>query len=282
MTQLLPVTALALAGVAMIGAQPHAQTFADVPGARIWYTDTGGAGAPVVFLHAATGTSAGWEHQTPAFTKAGYRAIAYDRRGFGRTLVEPTGPQPGTGADDLRALMDRLGIARVHLVATAAGGAVAFDYALSFPDRVRALVVANSIGGVQDEDYLALGQRLRPPEFAKLPPELRELSASYRAVNAEGTRRWIELERSSRPEGSAPIVQGTKTRVTFAQLETLKVPTLLLTGDADMYTPPAVLRLFIVRIRHAQSTIVQDAGHAIFWEQPEVFNRVVLEFLRRH
>src|ERR1700759_1692572 len=113
-------------------ASPPGQ-YANVPGARLWYTDTGGSGVPVVLLHAATGSSRVWEHQTPAFSKAGFRVIAYDRRGFGRTVIDPAGPQPGTGADDLQALLEQLHIDRIHLVSTAAGGFVAYDYALSFP-----------------------------------------------------------------------------------------------------------------------------------------------------
>ena len=126
-------------------------------------TDTGGTGVPVVFLHAATGSSRVWEHQIPAFTARSYRLIAYDRRGFGKTVIEATGPQPGSGADDLLALVNQLGIERFHLVGTAAGAFVALDFALSFPQRLRTLVIANSIGGVQDEDYLeASTSRSRP------------------------------------------------------------------------------------------------------------------------
>src|SRR5258705_9816526 len=58
------------------------EAYADLPGVRIWYTDTGGNGVPVVFLHAATGSVRVWEHQIPVFAKAGYRFIAYDRRGL--------------------------------------------------------------------------------------------------------------------------------------------------------------------------------------------------------
>ena len=123
---------------------------------------------------------------------AGYRVIAFDRRGFGQTTIAPGGVQPGTAADDLEALMNFLHIDRFHLLGTAAGGFVALDYALSFPQRLRSLVVANSIGGVQDEDYLALGRRIRPPEFSALPADVRELSPSYRAENPDGTRRWME------------------------------------------------------------------------------------------
>src|ERR1700733_12489730 len=108
---------LAVSMPAMLSAE-----YAEVPGARIFYTDTGGSGVPVVFLHAATGSSRVWEYQIPPFTKAGYRVIAFDRRGWGRTVVDPAGPQPGTGADDLRALLDHLGIDRAHLVSKAGGG----------------------------------------------------------------------------------------------------------------------------------------------------------------
>ena len=64
-------------------------------------------------------------------------------------------------------------------------------------------------------------------------------------------------------------------------LEGLRVPTLLLTGGADMYTPPAALQLFVARIPGATSVVLPDVGHSAYWEQPEAFNRVVLDFVRR-
>ena len=259
------------------------ETYAALPGVRIWYRDTGGSGVPVVFVHAATGSSRVWEHQFPALTTAGYRVIAYDRRGFGRSVIDPAGVQPGTGADDLLALINHLGIDRLHLVGTAAGGGIALDFALSFPERLRSLVVANAVGGVQDEEYLALGQRIRPaPQFDALPPDFRELGPSYRASNPGGSERWLALERTSRPQGSPPPTQTMRNRITFGLLEEMNVPTLLLTGDADLYAPPAVLRLFAARITNSESAVVPEAGHSTYWEQPEIFNRTVLEFIRKH
>jgi pimeloyl-ACP methyl ester carboxylesterase len=224
-----------------------------------------------------------WERQFAAFAAAGYRVIAYDRRGFGHSAVDRTGVQPGTGADDLLGLVKHLGIERLHLVATAAGGGIAFDFTLSFPERVRSLVVADAGGGVQDQEYLELGQRMRPaPQFDALPPHLRELGPSYRAADPGGTQRWLELERASRSDESPPPAQMMRNRITFALLEQIHVPTLLLTGDADLYTPPPVLKLFAVRITSSESVIVPGAGHSVFWEQPEIFNRSVLEFIRKH
>src|SRR5213075_358196 len=99
---------------------------------------------------------------------------------------------------------------------TAGGGFVALDYALSFPEQLRSLVIANSIGGVQDEDYVELGRRLRPAQFDALPPDLRELGPAYRAANAEGVRRWLYLEHMSRQSGAT--AQPLRNRITFAEL----------------------------------------------------------------
>jgi pimeloyl-ACP methyl ester carboxylesterase len=255
------------------------ENYADLPGVRLWYKDTGGNGVPVVFLHSNTGSSQNWEHQIPAFTSAGFRFIAYDRRGWGRSATQPDA-QPGTAADDLHALMKFLKIDRFHLMGTAGGGFVAYDYALSFPEDLRSLVVANSIGGVQDEDYLALGRRLRPPQFDALPPDLRELGPSYRAAEATGVQRWLELEHMSRQAG-APA-QPFRNRMTFSMLESIKVPTLLITGDADLFAPPPLLKMFAARIKGSQSLVIPEAGHSSYWEKPDVFNRAVIDFMKKH
>ena len=256
--------------------------FATLPGRRLWYVDTGGTGTPVVLLHAASGSVLMWERQLPALRAAGYRVIAFDRVGWGRSELDE-GAAPGTAADDLQGLLAFLRVDRFHLVGTAAGGFVAFDYALSFPERLRSLIVANSIGGVQDEEYLALGRRLRPsPQFDALPVDVREVGPSYRAADAAGTARWAELSRQSRLARSLPSPQTFKNRITFARLETVHVPALLISGGADLYAPPPVMRLFADHMRGAEMLAVPDAGHSTFWEQAELFNRTVLAFLARY
>ena len=214
-----------------------------------------------MFLHAGSGTARMWEHQIPDFTAAGFRFIAYDRR------------SEGVSSEDLEALTEHLGLDRFHLIGTAAGGIVAVDYALSHPEKLRSLVVANSIVGVQDEEYLEMTRRLRPaPEFNAIPADIRELGPSYRAANPAGTKRWKELAQHS-------SLSPTRNRITFAALETIQVPTLLLTGDADLYTPPSVLRLFAARFPNCESLVIPECGHSAFWEQPEAFNRAVLDFI---
>jgi pimeloyl-ACP methyl ester carboxylesterase len=255
---------------------------ADLPGVRLSFSDSGGSGEAIVFVHAATGSSRVWEFQRPVFAARGYRVITYDRRGYGRSVADPAGPQPGTAADDLNALVDYLKIDRFHLVGTAAGGFVAWDYALSFPRRLRSLVVANSMGGVQDPEYQEMLRRLRTPDFLAMPPDMRELGPAYRVSNPAGTERWRELERTARPTSAQPPAQTFRNRVTFALLETIAVPSLLITGDADMYAPPPIMRMFAARVKGSQAVVIPESGHSAYWEQPDVFNRAVLEFVKNH
>lgn len=260
---------------------PVEEAYVDVPDARLWVTDTGGRGVPVIFLHANTGSSRVWDHQRSAFVARGFRVIAYDRRGFGRSVVTPGAP-PATGADDLLALADSLKLGRFHLIGTAAGGFVAYDFALSFPQRLRSLVVANSIGGAQDPEFLELIRRLQPDPFASLPADVRELGPSYRAANPNGVEQWVELERAHRPPGAPLPAQPMRNRITFESLEKIALPALLLTGGADLYAPPPVMQQFAARIKGAKFLVVPEAGHSIYWEQPDTFNREVLAFIARH
>jgi pimeloyl-ACP methyl ester carboxylesterase len=70
--------------------------------------------------------------------------------------------------------------------------------------------------------------------------------------------------------------------MTLARLETLQVPTLVLAGEADLVSPPALMRMLAAHIPGCQFATVPEAGHAAHWEQPEIWNRLVLEFIARH
>ncbi len=257
--------------------------FLKLPGVDLWYEDTGGSGTPVILLHAASGTCDSWVYQLPAFTAAGYRCISYERRGWGRSVRNDTGAQPGYLSEDLHGLVEHLGLDRCHLVATAAGGITALDYTLEHPERVNRLAVANTIGGMQDPDYLEVQHRLRPPEIATLPIHLRELGPSYRGEDPEGVQRWIDIElatfQEGVPEGTHGTPQTPRHPITYARLETIQQPTLVLVGAADILSPPAMMRLLAEHIPNSRYETVLEAGHAAFWERPKEWNKLVLEFL---
>ena len=169
----------------------------------------------------------------------------------------------------------------MHLVSTAAGGLIALDYALAHPERVRSLVAANTIGGVQDESYLEVQRRARPPEIQNLPVELRELGPSYRATNPEGVKRWLEIDHAARPDGTRPFPPVGEP-ITYARLQGMRVPTLVLSGEADLLAPPALMRLLAAHIPTSRFSSLPDVGHAGFWERPQVWNGLVLEFIGQH
>lgn len=247
-------------------------------GARLWYIDTGGAGAPVIFMHAGTGSALVWGYQQPVFARAGYRLIAWSRRGYVNS--EPgSAENPGHCSEDLKSVADALGLTKFHLVGHAAGGIYANDFAISYPERLLSLTLACTTGGVRDPDYLEVGKILYPKGFAEMSPEFKELSGSYRLLDPEGTKRWVELERKSRP---VVIPQRTKNTISWAQLEKFRMPAQVITGDADLYTPPAVARMYAGRIPGAEVFIVPECGHSPNWERPAIFNDRMLEFLGRH
>ena len=257
------------------------QGYADLPGVRLWFTDTGGSGIPVVLLHANTGNSDSWQYNIPAFEKADYRVIAFDRRGWGRSRADPsTGPQPGTVAEDLQALANFLQLDKFHLVGIAGGGFVALDYVLTHPERLLSLMLAASTGQVTDPLLTEMSARTRSPEYNALPVQFREISFSYLATNPEGLKKWLDINSRSQQPG-APS-QPALIQKTLPMLETIKVPALLLPGDNDLTAPPYIMRVLAAHISGSQLSVIPEAGHSANWEQPEIFNRFVLEFFSRH
>jgi len=242
---------------------------------KLWYWDTGGSGPAVVLLHAASGSALSWSYQQPVFAAAGYRVIAYSRRGYYCSDPAPR-ERPGTSAQDLAGLADALGLDRFHAVATAAGVSFTLDFAISYPHRLRSMVLACGVGGATDADFVAMMDGVKPPDYMTYPVWFRELAPSYRAANKAGTRRWKDdHERSCTGEISLAYVN----EITWAKLEALRVPTLLIAGAADLSAPPPMVRMYAEHIPNSECVTVPEAGHSVYWERPDVFNRLTLEFL---
>ena len=257
---------------------PVHEAIVELPDTKLWYWDTGGTGRPVILLHAGTQSAAGWVYQQPVLAQAGYRAIAYSRRGYYKS--DPGDPaRPGFASDDLNGLVQLLKLDKVDLVATAHGGFVALDYVLTYPEKVRSLTIIASLMGITDDDYVAVNARLRPKFFAGLPHDFQELSPSYRAGNPSGQAAWLKLEQAAIP--GVRISPKLRHVLTWAKLETIRHPTLLMTGESDLYTPPSLLRMQAQHMPHAEIAVIGEAGHSPYWEQPTAFNALLLAFLAR-
>jgi pimeloyl-ACP methyl ester carboxylesterase len=258
---------------------PAKEGLAQLTDTRLWFWDTGGTGEPIVLLHPASGSGLIWGYQQPVFATAGYRVISYSRRGYyGSAPIDRA--KPGIASEDLHEFGEFLGLGRFHIVASAAGGSIASDYAFSHPERLLSLTVSSNQFGVVDGDIFAAGSRIRPQIWDEIPVEIREVGPSYRARNPEGFKQWIELERKSGLKDA--FRQPLKNRITEPMLANLKVPTLVICGAADLATPPSIARMIAAKIPAAELVVAPEAGHSVYWEQPELFNRAVLSFIAKH
>jgi pimeloyl-ACP methyl ester carboxylesterase len=257
---------------------PATEGYAPVPGGRLWYWDTGGRGTPVVFMHPGSGSGEVWPYQQPYFAKAGYRVIGYSRRGYYKSSA-PSPDNPGTGTEDLHALLNHLRIRKVHLVGVAAGGGVALDYALSYEDRLLSLSLSGSLTGITNKEYVDMLARLRPATFYDNPTDFIELGPTYRALNPEGVAVWKAIhDRASHSD----VGQGNVHKPTWDDVERLRVPTLLLWSDSDLYSPPSVMRVMAKHFRNVETAVANECGHAPHWERSDIYNPTLHRFLRRH
>jgi pimeloyl-ACP methyl ester carboxylesterase len=249
-------------------------------GVDLFYTDHGGAGTPLVLVHAAAGTSACWVRQVPAFTAAGFRVVTFDLRNFGRSTAQPGHETEGTIARDLHALADHLELEPFFLVGTAFGGFGALEFAADYPELLRGLVLSTSFGGLTDPEYTALRAVYVPADLAARPTVEKELGATYRKNDPDGVRRFLEMEHESyRGDGAR---QPLGRPMTLDRVATISVPTLVISADEDVYAPPPVMGVIADRIPNARFEIVSGAGHSAYWEQPEAWNQLILDFAAAH
>jgi pimeloyl-ACP methyl ester carboxylesterase len=257
---------------------PAQEGWAQLAGTRLFYWDTGGSGQPIVLLHPSSGSALIWGYQQPAFAKAGYRVIAYSRRGYYNSapIVQEN---PGSSAEDLRLLVDFLGIKRFHAVAAASGGSVAAEFALSYPDRLLSLTISSNSFGVRDGAIAKAAAFIRPKLWDQLPPEFRELGPSYRGMNPEGVKLWMELEHKAL---NGPAGRQLRNELSQAKLKELTTPTLLIAGAADLTMPPSISRMLAAQLPNSEVVVAPESGHSVYWEQPDIFNRAVLDFIGKN
>jgi 3-oxoadipate enol-lactonase len=244
---------------------------APINGIELYY-EVHGNGPTIVFAHGAGGNHLSWWQQVPVLAHQ-YRCITFDHRGFGQSPDVPDGPGSQVFVEDLKQLLDLLKIDRVSLVAQSMGGRTCLGFTLAYPDRVQALVMADTTGGFGDirmaqlraEGEAALAGPNPPPRtyaqpFPREQPAQAFLYEQIRALNPP------------RREVSVP-------GPTAEQVRTLRTPTLLIVGEHDVIVPPSIMKMFQTYIPHARLAEVADAGHSVYFEKPQEFNRLLLEFL---
>ena len=262
-----------------------------VNGIGLFYQDFGPpSGEPVILIMGWGGDHTAWAFQMQALAGT-HRVIALDNRGAGQS-DQPDAPYSIVGmAEDVVGLMESLGLARAHICGASMGGMIAQELALRHPARARTLQLHCTLGRIDPYGTLLVESLLRVraredreewaramlpwvicrktvrerPEFVQLMLQ-RSLDNPY-PTSYEGLRRQAEA------------IGG---HDTLDRLHAIRVPTLVTLGAEDILVPPAFSREVHARIPGAELTVIPDAGHVHFLEQPDAFNSAMLAFLTKH
>ena len=252
---------------------------------RLAYEDVG-SGPPIVLIHGYPFNRTMWDGQVSAL-RDNYRVVTLDLRGHGESESSQEPSTMETLAQDVAALLDARGIAQAVVGGLSMGGYVTLAFQQLFPSRVKKLVLADTRAQADTEE----GKKVRGEQVEKI---LREgmtgivdamlpklLSAATVSRSPEIVKRVREMMMTTKPEGAVGALRGMAQRDDHtARLSEIKVPTLIIVGSEDAITPPADSEKMHQAVAGSKLTVIEDAGHVSNIEQPDQFNRALLEFLK--
>jgi 3-oxoadipate enol-lactonase len=255
----------------------------EIDGERIYYESVG-AGDPVVLCHGLGGNHASWWRVVPALAEQ-QRVVTWDQRGFGNSTRRSGRYGPEQAVGDLLGLLDHLGLDRVQLVGQSMGGWVAMGFALAQKDRLRSLVLTDTLAGVSTPEIAdalrAVGARRSgaPGEVGDHPA----LGEGFRRDRPDLAFLYQEISSmGDKADDAEMLALIGAMRAPLDQVEQIGVPVLLVVGQADQLCPPAAMALIADRIPGAEFEVVAGAGHSPYFERPEEWSRIVGDFLGRH
>ena len=245
-----------------------------------------GSGPAIVLLHGFPFDRTMWRDQVEGL-RSSYRVIAPDLRGLGETRSSAEVATMDQMARDVAALLDQLEIDRAVICGLSMGGYVAFDFQHSFPDRVRALVLAGSRAPADNDQEKQNRERQAARMLAEgmkgiaveTLPKL--LGQETLARKPEVVKRVREMIERSDAHGAAAAQRGMAARRDYSgDLAQINVPTLIVVGREDSIRPVSDAEFMHSQIRNSRLEIIDGAAHVSNLEQPEVFNRALRAFLQ--
>jgi 3-oxoadipate enol-lactonase len=213
-----------------------------------------------------------------------YEVIRYDRRGYGRS----TAPQaPFSHLADLEAVLRHLAVGKVHLIGSSAGGGLAIDFALAHPEQVASLTLVGAVvsGFPLTRHFVGRGGRLTPAILADSVQFRRywtTIDPYFIAPDSKAARERVAAILEASPQNVSPGKGRFEVNPAPAlpRLATVRVPTLVLTGEYDIPDVHAHAGAIAAGIPHAQRAVLAGCGHVAYLEQPEAFVDRVLPFLQ--
>src|SRR5438552_5888215 len=257
--------------------------FAPVNGIDLYY-ESHGDGPAVVFAHGAGGNHLSWWQQVPFFAGR-FRCITFDHRAFGRSRDAAGEAALGRRGfhDDLRDLLDHLGIEQASIVAQSMGGRTAVGFALRNPGRCRAMVLAGTTGGAVDDDVREQQAAYRETALGKQSLMRRAVSPALkeRAAAMDFLYRSIARQNPPRPADFLAPPPASYRGSSADRLADADFPVMFLVGEHDAITPRSIIEGCHRAARGSSFVVIPDSGHSSYFERPEAFNEAVMAFLEK-
>jgi 3-oxoadipate enol-lactonase len=258
--------------------------FARVNGQNLYYEDTGGTRPAVIFSHGLFMDHEMFAPQVAALSNR-YRCISWDERGHGRTAGDTIAPfSYYDSANDLAALLAHLGIKRAVLAGMSQGGFLSMRCALTHPEIVRALILIDTQAGLEDPAKIA-GYHQMMDDWTKngLSDQVAGIIESIILGDGwSGAGYWKNKWRAMKAVNVAGTFATLTTRDDITpRIDAIKVPTLVVHGDADAAIPLTLANVLVQRIAGAQLAVIPGAGHAANLTHPVPTNAAIEGFLRR-
>lgn len=230
----------------------------------------------LVFAHGAGGNAASWWQQVPAFVSS-HKVIVFDHRGFGRTVCAADAVDAGYFEEDLRAVLDAAAVDTACIVCQSMGGWTGVRAAVSFPERIRGVLLANTPGAVMCDE--AAENLAELPARIAAAGGLMDRAISQQFVERSPLNAFLYQQIAAFNSGLRPDISNPEIYMTPQQCAASGVPFWVVASDLDPLFPEPLLRAVA---GHLGATLraVKGAGHSTYFEMPEVFNSIVDEFLQ--
>ena len=250
--------------------------WAEINDIRMYY-ESHGEGDALIFAHGAGGNHLSWWQQVPHFRQK-YRCVTFDHRGFGRSADVENGPGANAYAEDLRALMDHLEIGRSYLVAQSMGGGTCMGFTVAYPERVKALVMADTTGTMTDDSLAEMRRQFQERQGQPAGLAGRAYAPDLREQRPEMAFLYDSVMGLNPPRARANGERDARYVATTEKLAALKVPVMFVVGGKDAIVPPEIIRYASSLVPGARCAEVAGSGHSVYFEKPADFNRIVGDF----
>jgi 3-oxoadipate enol-lactonase len=260
--------------------QPVQGSFVEVEGSKLYYEECGTGPEAVVLIHDGIAHSAVWDDVWPTFCKR-FHTIRYDRRGYGRTPASTTWY---TETEDLATLLRHRKVSHATLVGSSHGGELSIDFTLQYPALVRQLVlVGGVVSGLPYTDHFLNRGITNSQPFDKgdvaggLSNWAKDKYLLAPGHNA-AKKRLLNLL-TANPHDLTHSDYARPTQPALPRLKEIRVPTLILVGDADIPDVHAHAGAIEAGIPGSKRVVIPETGHLMYLEKPEEFSRAVITFI---